>query len=213
MLGNEAIHGLVRPLHEAVGTDGDDGVLHAVEQSFELALAGADGGEAAFDLSGSFVDGGGDAADLIERTVLDAGTEVALLDADGDIDDVLEASRGPDGSGGGDEQGEEQSDGRAPEQAAIDLRLNGFDIGKRIGEPDGATGDGDGHVEKWNAERGAAALVLADLSGEGGGEFLASGVILHVGGIGFGVGEDFAGGVDDSGASSGGECLPARRFR
>ena len=85
VLADEAIHGLIGPLHEAVGADGDDGVLHAVEQSFELALAGTDGGETAFDLSGGFVDGGGDAADFIERDVFDAGAEIALLDAGGDV--------------------------------------------------------------------------------------------------------------------------------
>ena len=31
VLWNQAIHGLIGPLHESVGTHGDDGVLHAVE--------------------------------------------------------------------------------------------------------------------------------------------------------------------------------------
>ncbi len=31
VLRNEAIHGLVGPLDQAVGADGDDGVLHAVQ--------------------------------------------------------------------------------------------------------------------------------------------------------------------------------------
>ncbi len=111
------------------------------------------------------------------------------------------------GGGGGDEQGDEEGDGGSPEQAATDLRLHRFDIGKRIGEADRSAGDGNGDVEKWNAERGAAALALADFAGEGGGEFLAGCVILHVGGIGFGVGENFSGGVDDGGAGSGGEAF------
>ena len=72
-LRNEAIHGLIGPLHEAVGADGDDGVLHAVEQGFELALAGADGGETLFDAAGGFIDGAGDAADLVLRGLEDAG--------------------------------------------------------------------------------------------------------------------------------------------
>jgi len=46
------VHGLIGPLHEAIGTDGDDRVLHAVEQGFELALAGLDGGETFFDAAG-----------------------------------------------------------------------------------------------------------------------------------------------------------------
>ena len=78
VLRNEAIHGLVGPLHEAVGADGDDCVLHAVEQSFELALAGADGGETALDLAGGFIDGGGDAADFVKGSVVYAGAQIAL---------------------------------------------------------------------------------------------------------------------------------------
>ena len=102
VLRDEAIHGLVGPLHEAVGADGDDGVLHAVEQSLELALAGAHGGETSFDLAGGLVDGGGDASDFVERTCRRRGHEIALLDAGGDVDDVLETAGGPDGRGGRD---------------------------------------------------------------------------------------------------------------
>src|SRR5579871_5834067 len=78
---NQAIHGLIGPLHQAIGADGDDSVLHAVEQSFELALAGADGGEAAFDLSGGAVDGGGDASDFITGSVVDARSQVSQLNS------------------------------------------------------------------------------------------------------------------------------------
>ena len=99
---------------------------------------------------------------------------------------------------------DEQSDGGSPKQAAMHLRLNGFDIGKRIGEADRASGDWNGDIEKWNAERGAAAFAFAGFAGEGGGELRAGGVVLHAGGIGFGVGENFSGGVNDGGAGSGG---------
>jgi hypothetical protein len=63
--------------------------LHAVEQGFELALAGTNSGETAFDLASSFVDGGGDTANFVERRVFNAGVEVSLLDAGGDIDNAL----------------------------------------------------------------------------------------------------------------------------
>src|SRR5271157_238099 len=131
-LRNQAIHGLIGPLHEAVGTDGDDGVLHAVEQGLELALAGADGGKAALDLPGSLVDGGGDAANFIERSVVHAGVKIALLDAGGDIDDALEAARSPDGGGGSDQQSDDESERRPPQHAAVNLLLNDFYIGERI---------------------------------------------------------------------------------
>ena len=94
-LRDKTIHGLVGPLDEAVGAYGNDGVLHAVQQGFELVLAGADGREAAFDLASGLVDGGGHAANLVEGSVLNAGTQISLLDADCDIHNVLETARGP----------------------------------------------------------------------------------------------------------------------
>ena len=109
-LRDKAVHGLVGPLHEAVAAHGDDCVLHAVEQSFELMLAGTHAGKAAFDLAGGFVDGSGHAADFVERLVLDAGLEVSLLDADGDIDDALQAAGSPDRDEGGDQQSDEKRD-------------------------------------------------------------------------------------------------------
>ena len=81
---------------------------------------------------------------------------------------------------------------------------HGFDIGKWIGQAHCASGYRSGDIEKWNAESGAAALVRASFAGEGGGEFLAGGVVLHGGGIGFGIGENFSGGIDDGGAGAGG---------
>src|SRR4029077_16838671 len=130
-----------------------------------------------------------------------------------DIDDALEASRGPDGSGGGDEQRDEQSDRRAPNQTATNFRLNRFDIREGIGETDCASGNWSGDIEEWNADGSAAALVFTRPSSEGGDEFLASGVILHGRGIAFGIGENFSGGVDDSGAGSGGETFLRCDFR
>src|SRR5439155_22228870 len=78
---------------------------------------------------------------------------------------------------------------------------------KGIGETNCATGDRRGHIEKWNADGGAAALVFACSSGEGSDEFFAGGVILHGGGIGFRVGENLSGGIDDGGAGSGGDAV------
>ena len=107
-LGNQPVHGLIRPLHKAVGTDGDDSVLHAVEQGFELALAGADGGKTLFDAAGSLIDGAGDAADFVRRSFEDAGLEVAFGNAGGDVDDAIEAASAPVSRDGGHEKGEDE---------------------------------------------------------------------------------------------------------
>ena len=51
----------------------------------------------------------------------------------------------------------------------------------------------------------ATAFVDPDVAGQGGDKFLATAMIFHAGGIGFGVGEHLAGGIDDGGASAGRE--------
>src|SRR6202034_4607039 len=91
-LRDEAVHGPVRPLHEAVVADRNDGVLHAVEQGFELALAGDNGGEAEFDTARRFIDGAGDATDFVLRSFEDARLKIAIRDAGGDVDDALQAA-------------------------------------------------------------------------------------------------------------------------
>ena len=201
-LRDKAVHGLIGPLHQAIGADGDDGVLHAIEQSLELALAGADGGKATLDLSGGFVDSGGHPANFVDGMILETGPQIAALDAGGHVDDAFEATGGPDGSQGRDDQRDQKGQSGSPEHTAADLGLNRFDVGKWVGEAHGATRNGGGHVEKRDPQRRAATFVGARLTGEGGGELRASGVVLHAGGIGFRVGEHFAGGVDDGGAGA-----------
>jgi hypothetical protein len=92
----------------AIGADSYDGVLHAVEQGFELALAGADGSETLFDAAGGFIDGIGDAADLVLRSLVDASRKITVGDAGGNIDDAIEATSGPIGGDSGNYKGEEE---------------------------------------------------------------------------------------------------------
>ena len=167
-------------------------------------LAGTDGGKAELDLAGGFIDGGSNATDFIRRSIIDASAQIAALDASGDINDVLQAARGPHRGGSRDQQGDEGREERSPEKMVADLGLHGFDIGERIGEADGSSGDGSRDVEEGYADGGAAALALASLPLECRYEFFSVGVVLHVVGIGLRIGEHSAGGVDNGGASSGG---------
>ena len=57
---------------------------------------------------------GSDATDFIHRPIIDAGAQIALLDASGDIDNALQATRGPHGGGGCDEQSDERGKERSP---------------------------------------------------------------------------------------------------
>src|SRR5579864_6113603 len=92
------------------------------------------------------------------------------------------------------------------------LGLDGLDIGKRIGEPHGAAGERSGNIEEGDAESGAAALVAPCLPAEGSDEFGAMGVVLHVSGIRFGVGQYFSGSIDDGSASACSKALLGSDF-
>src|SRR5271166_1158579 len=203
-LRNQTIHGAVGPLHQAIVADGDDGVLHAVEQGFELALAGDDSGEAVFNAAGSFVDGSGDAADFVLRMFEDARLKIAIGDASGNVDDALETAGRPLGGDGRHEKREQKCQAGSQLQPAADLQGDCVDIGKRISQADGAAGDGLGNVKKRNPEGSTAALIAADLAGKSRNELRRLGGALHVSGTGFRIGQHIACGVDNSDASPGG---------
>jgi len=93
---------------------------------------------------------------------------------------------------------------RGKGQTALDLRRHGFNVGKRIGEANRSSGNGSGDVEEWNPQRRAAALVDAHPPGKGCDKFRTVGVVFHDLGIGLGIGQNFARGVDDGGAGPGG---------
>src|SRR6202050_1488181 len=196
-LRNQAIHRLVGPLHQAIGADGDNGVLHAVEQSFELALAGTDCGETFFDAAGCAIDGSGDPADFILGSFADTGLQIAFGDTGSDIDYALEAASRPIRGDPGYKKSEKKSQAGSLRQPVANLRGNRFDIGKRVGQADSAAGDGSGHIEKRNADGCAAALIAAHSAGESRDEFRTGGVILDAAGIRFRIGENLALGIDD----------------
>ena len=139
-------HALVGPLHVAVGADGNDRVLHAVEQRFKLALAGAEFGEAALDLARGFVECAAEAADFVRRRILHPGFEIAFGDVGRDVDDVFEAARGQSRRESGNDECNNQRERRAKSEPSADLGLHGFDIGERVGEANGSSGDGDRYV-------------------------------------------------------------------
>ncbi len=145
-LRNQAVHGLISPLYEAVGAHGDDGVLHAVEQGFKLALAGLDGGETLLDAAGSLIDGAGDAANFVRRSFEDAGLKIAFGNAGSDVDDAFEAASAPVGSDRGHQKGEDECQAGGHGQPVAKLRGNGFHIGERVREADGAAGDRNRYI-------------------------------------------------------------------
>src|ERR1700722_12142355 len=95
----------------------------------------------------------------------------------------------------------------------MDLGLNRLNVGKRIGEADRASGNRSGDEEKRNSQRGATAFIHSGFTGEGGGELCGRAFVLYARRIGFGVSQDIAGRIDDSGAGSGGLAFLRGNFR
>src|SRR5579864_7428492 len=89
-LRNQAIHTLVGPLHAVVGTNGDHGVFHAVQQGFELALAISQSGEVVLHVASGLVESGSDLPNLISRIFGDARREFAAGDLVGELHDPLQ---------------------------------------------------------------------------------------------------------------------------
>jgi hypothetical protein len=213
-LRNQAVHRTIGPLHEAIVADGDDGILHAVEQGFQLTLAGDDGGETLFDAAGSFVDGASDAADFVLGSLADARLEFTIGYASGYIDDALQTASGPIGSDGGDDQGKEEMPGRRPfpadgEPARKLLRRRKADRPGARPHRRWARRHIETECQWWHCG--------ADLFQCGRRERTAnSGRVAcfsMVAGIRFGIGQHGSGGIDDGDARAGGLCLPERRYR
>ena len=92
-LRHQPVHGLVGPLHAIIGADRDDGVLHAVEQGFELVLTGLQGGETFLQMARGFVERGGNLSDFIAGRFRDARRQVAGGDAVGELHDAVQPAR------------------------------------------------------------------------------------------------------------------------
>ncbi len=203
-LRDQTVHAAIGPLHPAIGVDGDDGILHGVEQGFELVLAGLDGEKTRFQLAGGLVEGHGDLADLVERGGGDAGGQIAGGYLLGKRHDALQAARGVQRGDRGQQHHDDESDQRSQKERVVDTLRGGFDVGERIGHANRASRDGRGDVQKRNADGVTAALIHTDVAAERRGELLATAVVFHGGRIGFGIGQHLAGRIDDGGARAGG---------
>src|SRR5579863_3649864 len=128
-LRNQAIHTLVGPLHAVVGTDSDHGVLHAVQQGFELALAGSQSREVALYLTRGLVESGSDLTDFISRIFGDTRREFAAGDLVGKLDDPLQPPRRELGQCSGKNKCNPKSKRRTDQQRLSQLRCSGSEIG------------------------------------------------------------------------------------
>ena len=117
-LGNQPVHGLIGPLHALVLADGDDRVLHAVQQSLQPVLAGAQSGKAFLELVGGFVERGGDLSDFVVVVFRNARPQIAGSNLARKLHDALQ----PPGRRLRQNPGQHQRDGErpggSPEQSA-----------------------------------------------------------------------------------------------
>jgi len=156
------------------------------------------------DATGGLIDGSGNPADFVLRRFEDSSLKIAFSNPPGHIDDAIEATSAPLRRGGGHDKREKKGYSGSQFQPLANLCRNCFYIGERIGQADSAAEDGHGHIEKRDAESGAAALVAADPAVQGGSEFWARCMVFHAGGSRLGIGQHVAGGIDDRDAGAGG---------
>ena len=83
-------------------------------------------------------------------------------------------------------------------------------IGKRIGEADCSAGNGSGYIKEWDTESIAAAFVRPNVSLKRRHELFTPGMVLHCGWVGLGIRQDVASGIDNGGASPGGQGFLSR---
>ena len=205
----KAVHAAIRPLHTPVGSNGDHGVLHAVEERFEFILAGLQAVKTLFHAARRLVERGGYLAHFIFGSGRNSGRQIAGGDALGKAHDSFQPPSGVLRGRRRDKNGDPKSRERAPEQRSRQRPIGDFDFGQRIGEAHGSPRNRRGHIQERHGQCVALAFVEPDVSGQGGGKLLAVCVVFHRARIGLGIGQHFAGGIDDR--SSGPGCLALLR--
>jgi uncharacterized protein YgbK (DUF1537 family) len=110
----QAGHAAIGPLHPAIGANGNDRILHAVEEGLEFALAGLHAGEAFLNLARGHVESGRHLADLIGGGGSDSGGEVARSDAFGKGHDTSQTPANILRGRGSDDEGDDKRSERAP---------------------------------------------------------------------------------------------------
>ncbi len=72
--------------------------------------------------------------------------KIAFGNAGSDVDDAFEAASAPVGSDRGHQKGEDECQAGGHGQPVAKLRGNGFHIGERVREADGAAGDRNRYI-------------------------------------------------------------------
>jgi len=191
---------LIGPLHEAIGTDGDDRVLHAVEPGFELALAGLDGGE----LSSTR------RAVLRWRRRRDRFRPAKVPGCEpGDrprnaaaTSTMRSRRRALHWEAPRPQSARKEMLCRRRVRACGDLRGDGLDIGERIGQRTAPPETGTANIKERNAP-GGCGVHRCRFCFERSDEFRTRRMVFHAGGLTRNR-QDFARGIDDGDASAGG---------
>ena len=198
----QTVHAPIRPLHTPIGIDRNHSVLHAVEQSFQLALAGLNASVTFFHAARRFIECRRHLPDLVRRSGSNSGGQIPARHALGKIHDPLQTPTHIVGSDRRHQHRENESAERSPEQRHAQRTIRNFDLGQRIRQSHRSSGNRRRHIQKGNAKSMTLAFIHADFAGKGGNELLALRVILHRARIGFRIGQHLAGGIDDGGAGS-----------
>ena len=114
----DALHHGIGPADLSGGVDGDDGFLHGIEESSELALLAVESVEGVLEAAGGGVEGAGDFADFVAVILLDACREIAGGNTAREFDDTAQAAGDAMRKPCGCECGEDHGDERGGKQVA-----------------------------------------------------------------------------------------------
>jgi hypothetical protein len=128
VLRHQTIHAAVCPLHPAIGSDGNNRVLHAVEQSFEFSLICLQSGEAFFQLAGSFIEGTSNLSNFIHRGFGDARGQISARDLIRKSNNATQAACGVLGGERRDQQSSDKGQYRAEKQCTAYALCCGLQI-------------------------------------------------------------------------------------
>ena len=103
-------------------------------------------------------------------------------------------------------------DQRRFQQVAADAAIGLPDRRQRIGHAHRAAGNRRRHIQQFHSDGVAQARGASHLAMQGGDELRPRGMVFHLVGIGLGVGQHLAGGVDDGDPSACGRRQPAGVF-
>ena len=155
------------------------------------------GAKSVLQLARRLVERRGHMRDFVGRFLLNTRRKVAGRDPLGEVGDAHQPAADGVRRNEGEQHGEQRRDQCRFQQITADAAIGLPDRRQRISHAHRAAGNRRRHIEQFHPNGLAQARGASHLAVQGGDELRPGGMVLHLAGIGLGVGQHLAGGVDD----------------